>query len=50
MKEIIAIMRPEKLEDVKRALQDAECHGVMATELKGRGRQLGPTESYRGYE
>ncbi|MDI6645231.1 MAG: P-II family nitrogen regulator [Methanobacteriaceae archaeon] len=50
MKEIIAIIRPEKLEDVKNALADAGCHGITVTEVKGRGRQLGLTESYRGHE
>ncbi|MGC9517588.1 MAG: P-II family nitrogen regulator [Methanomicrobiales archaeon] len=48
MKEIIAIIRPEKLEDVKNALEKIECNGVTVTEVKGRGRQLGITESYRG--
>ena len=48
MKEIIAIIRPEKLENVKTALEEIECHGLTVTEVKGRGRQLGITESYRG--
>ena len=48
MKEIIAIIRPEKLEQVKIALEEISCHGVTVTEVKGRGRQLGITESYRG--
>jgi len=48
MKEIVAIIRPEKLEDVKRVLEEIGCHGVTVTEVKGRGRQLGITESYRG--
>jgi nitrogen regulatory protein P-II 1 len=48
MKEIIAIIRPSKLDDVKQALEDIKCHGVTVTEVKGRGRQLGITESYRG--
>ncbi|MGB9937595.1 MAG: P-II family nitrogen regulator [Methanobacterium sp.] len=48
MKEIIAIIRPEKLENVKNALEEVGCHGVTVTEVKGRGRQLGITESYRG--
>ena len=48
MKEIIAIIRPERLEDVKKALEEVHCHGVTVTEVKGRGRQLGLTESYRG--
>lgn len=48
MKEIVAIIRPEKLQIVKEALEDAGCHGLTVTEVKGRGRQLGITESYRG--
>jgi nitrogen regulatory protein P-II 1 len=48
MKEIIAIIRPEKLENVKAALESIGCHGLTVTEVKGRGRQLGVTESYRG--
>jgi nitrogen regulatory protein P-II 1 len=48
VKEIIAIIRPEKLLDVKNALEEAKCHGITVTEVKGRGRQLGITESYRG--
>jgi nitrogen regulatory protein P-II 1 len=48
MKEIVAIIRPNKLEDVKNALEEIGCHGMTITEVKGRGRQLGITESYRG--
>jgi len=48
MKEITAIIRPDKLEVVKGALQEIQCNGVTVTEVKGRGRQLGITESYRG--
>ncbi|MCK9152040.1 P-II family nitrogen regulator [Methanobacterium alcaliphilum] len=48
MKEIVAVIRPDKLEDVKKALETMGCHGMTVTEVKGRGRQLGITESYRG--
>jgi nitrogen regulatory protein P-II 1 len=48
MKEIVAIIRPDKLEDVKKALEELGCNGVTVVEVKGRGRQLGITESYRG--
>ncbi|MDI9614077.1 P-II family nitrogen regulator [Methanothermobacter sp.] len=48
MKEIVAIIRPEKLEEVKNALEEVGCHGMTVTEVRGRGRQLGITESYRG--
>jgi nitrogen regulatory protein P-II 1 len=48
MKEVIAIIRPNKLDIVKDALEKIECLGITVTEVKGRGRQLGVTESYRG--
>lgn len=48
MKKIIAIIRPNKLEDVKQALEEIGCHGITVKDVKGRGRQLGITESYRG--
>ena len=48
MKEIVAIIRPNKLDEVKDALEKIGCHGITVTEVKGRGRQLGITESYRG--
>ncbi|MCE5215113.1 MAG: P-II family nitrogen regulator [Methanobacterium sp.] len=48
MKKIVAIIRPNKLDDVKGALEDVGCKGMTVTEVKGRGRQLGITESYRG--
>ncbi|MGB9838501.1 P-II family nitrogen regulator [Methanothermobacter sp.] len=48
MKEVVAIIRPEKLEEVKNALEEVGCHGMTVTEVRGRGRQLGITESYRG--
>ncbi|MDI9624768.1 MAG: P-II family nitrogen regulator [Methanothermobacter sp.] len=50
MKAIIAIIRPEKLEQVKENLVGAGCYGMTVTEVKGRGRQLGIRESYRGKE
>ncbi len=48
MKKIIAIIRPDKLETVKNALEETGCRGMTVKEVKGRGRQLGITESYRG--
>ncbi|MGC9517895.1 MAG: P-II family nitrogen regulator [Methanomicrobiales archaeon] len=48
MKKIIAIIRPEKLENVKDSLEEIGCHGLTVKEVKGRGAQLGITESYRG--
>jgi nitrogen regulatory protein P-II 1 len=48
MKEVLAIIRPNKLDEVKNALEEIGCHGMTITDVKGRGRQLGITESYRG--
>ena len=48
MKRIIAVIRQEKFEDVKKALVAAGCDGMSVGEIKGRGRQLGIKESYRG--
>ena len=48
MKEILAIIRPNKLDEVKTALEEMGCHGMTISDVKGRGRQLGVTESYRG--
>ncbi|MGB9980396.1 P-II family nitrogen regulator [Methanobacterium sp.] len=48
MQKIIAIIRPDKLEAVKNALEEIGCHGMTVRDVKGRGRQLGITENYRG--
>lgn len=48
MKRVLTIIRPNKLEDVKEALEEIGCHGLTVKDVKGRGRQLGITESYRG--
>ncbi len=48
MKRIIAVIREEKFEEVKTALIDAGCDGMNVSTVKGRGRQLGMKESYRG--
>ncbi|ADP77905.1 nitrogen regulatory protein P-II [Methanothermus fervidus DSM 2088] len=50
MKMITAIIRPEKLEVVKKSLEKIGYRGMTVTEVKGCGRQLGMTESYRGKE
>ena len=50
MKKITAIIRPNKLDVVKDALDDIGCPGLTVTEVKGRGRQKGITEIYRGRE
>lgn len=48
MKRIVAIIRQEKFEDVKRALMEVGCEGMTVSEVKGRGSQQGIKESYRG--
>ena len=50
LKKIEAIIKPFKLEEVKEALTEAGIEGMTATEVKGFGRQKGPTEIYRGSE
>jgi nitrogen regulatory protein P-II 1 len=48
MKLITAIIKPQKLDDVKEALIAAGINGMTVSETKGFGRQLGLTEVYRG--
>jgi len=48
MKLIIAYIKPEKLDDVKQALYDADVFRMSVTNSLGCGRQKGYTESYRG--
>ncbi|HOQ11709.1 MAG: Nitrogen regulatory protein P-II [Spirochaetes bacterium ADurb.Bin218] len=48
MKYIVAIIRPHKLEDVKKELLKEEVHLMTITEVLGCGRQQGITEVYRG--
>lgn len=50
MKQVIAIIKPFKLDDVREALSDLGISGITVTEVKGFGRQNGHTESYRGAE
>ncbi len=50
MKQIIAIIKPFKLDEVKQALQEAGVQGLTVSEVKGFGRQKGHTELYRGAE
>lgn len=50
MKKIEAIIKPFKLDDVKKALNEAGIQGMTVTEVKGFGRQKGHTEVYRGTE
>ncbi len=50
MKQIEAIIRHHKLDDVKDALIDKGIDGMTVTEVRGFGRQRGHTETYRGTE
>ena len=50
MKQIEAVIKPFKLEDVKKALSDIGVVGMTISEVRGFGRQKGHTEQYRGAE
>ena len=50
MKQIQAIIRREKLNDVKHALDGINCPGMMVWEIMGHGKQKGITEHFRGRE
>ncbi len=50
MKQITAIIKPFKLEEVREALAACGVTGLTVTEVKGFGRQKGHTELYRGAE
>src|ERR1700753_3397131 len=50
MKLIVAIIRPEKLEDVQAALSKVEVYLMTASDVRGCGRQRGYSENYRGKE
>lgn len=48
MKKIEAVIRPEKLEDVKNALEAAGYPGLMLTRIEGHGKQKGMLQQFRG--
>ena len=48
MKMVLAIIRPEKLEDVKKALESKGFVAMTVNEVKGRGEQKGITLQFRG--
>ena len=48
MKLIIAIIQPYRLEEVKKALYDADVNLITVSEVLGHGRQRGVDEFYRG--
>ena len=50
MKQITAVIKPFKLEEVRESLAACGVTGLTVTEVKGFGRQKGHTELYRGAE
>lgn len=50
MKQVVAIIKPFKLDDVREVLSDVGVQGLTVTEVKGFGRQKGHSELYRGAE
>lgn len=48
MKKIEAIVRPEKYEEVKDALNKIDIHGITVSQVLGCGHQKGYTENVRG--
>jgi nitrogen regulatory protein P-II 1 len=50
MKMIVAIIRPERLDDVQKALAERDVYLMTVTDVRGCGRQRGFTEVYRGTE
>jgi nitrogen regulatory protein PII len=50
MKKIEAIIKPFKLEEVKKALTELGIAGMTTVDVKGFGRQKGHKEIYRGSE
>lgn len=48
MKKIEAIIRPEKLDDVKKALEASGYPGISITQIEGHGKQKGVTQQWRG--
>ena len=48
MKLVKAIIKPERFEAVKKALEDKGVTGMTVTEVQGRGEQKGITLEYRG--
>ena len=48
MKKIEAMIRPEKLDEVRRALETSGYPGISITEIEGHGKQKGITQQWRG--
>jgi nitrogen regulatory protein P-II 1 len=50
MKKIEAIIRPDKYEPVRSALEEVGYSGLMITEIQGHGKQRGIVQQWRGDE
>jgi nitrogen regulatory protein PII len=50
MKLIKSVVRPNKVDDVRDALEKMNVPGMTVTEVRGHGRQKGHTAIYRGKE
>jgi nitrogen regulatory protein P-II 1 len=50
MTTVVAIIRPNRFDPVKEALQELGVTGMTVSEVRGHGRQKGHTETYRGRE
>ena len=48
MKKIEAIVRPEKLDDVRKAIEAVGYPGITITEAEGHGKQKGLVQQWRG--
>jgi nitrogen regulatory protein PII len=50
MQKITAIVRPEKFDDVRAAIEKKGYPGISLTKIEGHGRQKGLTQQFRGRE
>ena len=50
MRYIIAIIQPDRLDEVLQILEEKEIHLVTVSNVLGRGRQKGISEVYRGHK
>ncbi len=50
MKYIIAIVQPDRLDEVMRVLDEKQIHLVTVSSVMGRGRQKGVSEIYRSHK
>lgn len=50
MKYIVAVIQPDRLDEVLRLLEEKEIHLVTVSNVMGRGRQKGISEVYRSHK